>query len=606
MYLSIGNIDKSTRRKPSARATVLIGYIPVSKLECFSQKSRRKVEGFRLFHRCMRSMLESLVKAGRDGVEMTCADGRVRRVFPILAAYVADHPEQCLISCCQENYCPKCAVEPGGRGEPSRMPLKSQDTVSETLREAAGGEKPAEFKAMGLRAVAPFWSDLPHSNIFSCITPDIFHQLHKGVFKDHMVSWATQCTDGGAAEVDRRFRSMTRHPELRHFKKGISLISQWTGAEYKNMEKVFLPVIAGAASPEVARAVRAVLDFIHYAHFEVHTDDSLAKMRGAWEDFHKSKHVFVVRGVRDDFNIPKVHSMEHYVASIRLLGTADGYSTESPERLHIDYAKLAYDASNKQSSYTEQMTTWLNRQDAVLRFKSYLTWLSHADENPTSPEDSDHGTSAHSPASVDDTLNRPAPAADRSHTPSEGLDSAKSGCASEPDGTEDKSRHKNAEDHSRKIEKIKVSGYAIANAPAKARMAVALLIQQHGAVNFIQCLNEHLLGCATSRATSPAEIKLIHARFLPVHHLTRIAVYHRFDLLLPLFPQVTMQPTLDAVHASPGHLARGTKHAAPPRFSTVLVDTSPPGEGVKTHSVQPITSKSCYLSLIHRCLIRTF
>jgi hypothetical protein len=33
---------------------------------------------------------------------------------------------------------------------------------------------------------------------------------------------------------------------------------------------------------------------------------------------------------------------------------ADGYNTEFPECLHIDFAKEAYDASNKHD-YTEQM-----------------------------------------------------------------------------------------------------------------------------------------------------------------------------------------------------------------------------------------------------------
>jgi hypothetical protein len=37
----------------------------------------------------------------------------------------------------------------------------------------------------------------------------------------------------------------------------------------------------------------------------------------------------------------------HYVTCIRALGLADGYNTESPERLHIDFAKEAYRASNK-------------------------------------------------------------------------------------------------------------------------------------------------------------------------------------------------------------------------------------------------------------------
>jgi len=69
VYLSIGNIEKATRRQPTARATVLLGYIPVCKLECFSKK-KRSVEGYQLFHECMRTMLAPLANAGREGVDM--------------------------------------------------------------------------------------------------------------------------------------------------------------------------------------------------------------------------------------------------------------------------------------------------------------------------------------------------------------------------------------------------------------------------------------------------------------------------------------------------------------------------------------------------------
>ena len=113
------------------------------------------------------------------------------------------------------------------------------------------------------------------------------------------------------------------------------------------MEKVFLGVIAGTVDEQVIKAVRGVVDFISYACFEVHTEQSLEKMDRAWSAIHKNKRIFLELGIHENFNIPKFHSLIHYITAICSHRTLDGYNTESPERLHIDFAKVPFRAGNK-------------------------------------------------------------------------------------------------------------------------------------------------------------------------------------------------------------------------------------------------------------------
>ncbi|KAL0568476.1 hypothetical protein V5O48_013508 [Marasmius crinis-equi] len=379
VYLSIGNINKSVRRKPSTHAMVLIGYLPVTKLEIFT-KDERSNHSHQIFHDAMRILLEPLIKAGREGVFMTCADGFVRRVFPLLAAYIADYPEQCLVACMKSNSCPCCDVDPQRRGkEPTHSKWHDPAATVKAIDDEISGYASPNFKTWNLRPVNPFWRDLPHCNINRCLTPDIHHQLHKGLFYDHAVEWGTKSVeadgkDAQQREIDARYRAMTPHPTLRHFNRGISLTSQWTGKEFKNMEKIFLGVLAGATDPAVIRTMRGILDFIYLARLEIHTDESLAVLNDAWVTIHSNKQILEDLEIRKHFNIPKFHNIKHYLDHFRSRGTADGFNSELSERLHIDCAKMGYRASNRHN-YTRQMISWLQRRDAVYRLDLYLEWV---------------------------------------------------------------------------------------------------------------------------------------------------------------------------------------------------------------------------------------
>jgi hypothetical protein len=241
------------------------------------------------------------------------------------------------------------------------------------LNQHRRGYSPEIFEKHGLRAVyEPFWWNLPHCNIFTSFTPDLLHQLHKGMFKDHLVAWCTSLI--GKAELDARFKAMSAFPGLRHFKNGISSVTQWTGTEHKEMEKVFVSIMAGAVNSETLTIIRALVDFIYYAQLQLHTSKTLDALDSCLKKFHAHKELLIQLEVRQHFNIPKLHSIVHYLTAIRALGSTDGYNTESPERLHIEYAKEGYRASNKRD-YLEQMAVWLQRREAIWMKESYLMWL---------------------------------------------------------------------------------------------------------------------------------------------------------------------------------------------------------------------------------------
>lgn len=277
-------------------------------------------------------IMEPLIAAGSQGKDMVCGDGFIRNIWPIFAAYVADYPEQCLVACCMENRCSICTVDPNSRGLHTCEPKQDIKETLFYLWRNQQGETDTAFKAQGLRsAPSPFWKNLPHSDIFMSFTPDLLHQLHKGVFKDHLVKWCTEIIS--KEEIDARFRAVPSHPGLQHFKNGILHVSQWTGTEHKEMEKVFLVLVASHQDERFVTAVRSVMDFIYLASLQSHTTQTLLALREALNSFHANKDIFIELGGRHatHFNIPKLHSMDHYEELIRMFGSTDGFNTESPE-----------------------------------------------------------------------------------------------------------------------------------------------------------------------------------------------------------------------------------------------------------------------------------
>jgi hypothetical protein len=380
VYLTIGNIPKDIRRKPSRHAQLLVGYIPTTRLEHMKNQAARRRALANLFHASIRAILAPIIAYGETGIAMMSSDGVWRRCHPVLACFVGDYPEQTLVTCTYSGRCPKCTVPLDQLGDFVQFPSRDIDKALEVYALAEGDDATqfhAACHAAGLKPVyRPFWETLPFSDIYLSITPDILHQLSQGVMK-HLLAWVSKPSIFGPEEIDVRCRRTPPNHNITLFPKGITTLSRVSGQEHKNMCRILLGLVVDLPLPEgqspvrLIRAVRALLDFLYLAQYPSHTANSLSRLDDALSRFHDNKDIFVDLGARTHFNFPKLHSLIHYVSSIVLFGTTDNYNTEQSERLHIDFAKDAYRATNHKDEYP-QMTAWLERREKIQRHAAYI------------------------------------------------------------------------------------------------------------------------------------------------------------------------------------------------------------------------------------------
>ncbi len=130
---------------------------------------------------------------------MVCADGQTRWVIPILATYVTDYPEQCLVSCTKYRTCCRCKANSDQLGlYVTFEPRTSKDTLKiiQQAKEAATSHlafyQLCLDQNVGAGVLRPFWDGLPFVNIHLCMTADVLHQLHQGVLK-HLIKWVERC-----------------------------------------------------------------------------------------------------------------------------------------------------------------------------------------------------------------------------------------------------------------------------------------------------------------------------------------------------------------------------------------------------------------------------
>ncbi|GBE85562.1 hypothetical protein SCP_0800790 [Sparassis crispa] len=352
LYMSIGNVRNNVRQA-HRNAVALIGFLAIPKTDrkyaddIQFRKFRRQ-----MFHSSLSKILQPL-KPGMTTPEVThCADGHFRHVIYGLGPYIADYPEQALLACIVQGWCPKCTAHSsnldgseGGRCSRAHTEVLVEELGLDVL-----------WRDYGLVGdIVPFTNDFPRADIHELLSPDLLHQLIKGTFKDHLVDWVEQYINSKyspataksiLADIDRCISVVPPFSHLRRFPEGRGF-KQWTGDDSKALMKVYLPAISHYVPRKMVHALRLFLDFCYLARRDVHTEKTLADLDHALKRFHRDREIFATCGVRiSGFSLPRQHSLVHYRAHIWAFGAPNGLCSSITESRHITAVKKPWRRSS--------------------------------------------------------------------------------------------------------------------------------------------------------------------------------------------------------------------------------------------------------------------
>ncbi|KIJ06883.1 hypothetical protein PAXINDRAFT_42024, partial [Paxillus involutus ATCC 200175] len=185
VYLLIGNIHNNVR-KAHRNALTLLAFLAIPKVaKKYSDDPAFRVFKKQLFHAAMSRILTSLKSGMTTPQVIQCPDRHFRHVIFGIGPYLADYPEQVLLSGIVQNWCGRCIAFPtnlDGGGAPRTSKLTKalvEELPLGTLWDEWGVDS----------NITPFTDDFPRADIHQLLAPDILHQLVKGTFKDHLVEW---------------------------------------------------------------------------------------------------------------------------------------------------------------------------------------------------------------------------------------------------------------------------------------------------------------------------------------------------------------------------------------------------------------------------------
>jgi hypothetical protein len=108
----------------------------------------------------------------------------------------------------------------------------------------------------------------------------------------------------------------------------------------------------------MVQAIRAFLEFCYIARRDIHDTHSLTALDDALQRFHRYREIFRTSGIRaNGFNLPRQHSLIHYVKLIRAFGAPNGLCSSITESKHIKAVKEPWRRSSRFDALSQMLLT---------------------------------------------------------------------------------------------------------------------------------------------------------------------------------------------------------------------------------------------------------
>src|SRR4030088_1049434 len=105
----------------------------------------------------------------------------------------------------------------------------------------------------------------------------------------------------------------------------------------------------------MVQTMRAFLEFCYIARRDVHDTNSLVALDDALQRFHHYREIFCTNVRADGFNLPRQHSLIHYVRLIRTFGAPNGLCSFITESKHIKAVKEPWRRSSRFEALSQML-----------------------------------------------------------------------------------------------------------------------------------------------------------------------------------------------------------------------------------------------------------